>query len=71
MHGCLFRFLIWFMNQKNNFCLLTNDVETTSIWHNSLRDSTGKKVFKEYVCDLNIPRLTYNYEKQTSFSLVI
>ena len=35
------------MNQKYNSCLLTNDVETTSIWHNSLRDSTGKKVFEE------------------------
>ena len=31
----------------------------------------NKKVFKEYVCDLNIPRLTYDYEKQTSFSLDI
>ena len=30
-----------------------------------------KKVFKEYVCDLNIPRLTADYEKQTSFSLDI
>lgn len=28
-------------------CLLTNDVETTSIWHNALRDSTGEKVLKE------------------------
>ncbi len=28
-----------------------------------------KKFFKEYVCDLNIPRLTLNFEKQTSFSL--
>ena len=29
------------------YCLLTNDVETTSIWHNSLRDETGLKVLKE------------------------
>ncbi len=28
-------------------CLLTNDVETTSIWHNSLRDDTGKRVLEE------------------------
>ena len=28
-------------------CLLTNDVETTSIWHNALRDRTGEKVLKE------------------------
>ena len=33
------------MNEK--YCLLTNDVETTSIWFNSLRDETGKKVFDE------------------------
>jgi len=32
---------------KKNYCLLTNDVETTSIWFNSLRDETGWKVFKE------------------------
>ena len=32
---------------KNPYCLLTNDVETTSIWHNSLRDETGKKVLNE------------------------
>ncbi|MGK9369473.1 polysaccharide deacetylase family protein [Melioribacter sp. Ez-97] len=29
------------------FCLFTNDVETTSIWHNSLRDETGIKVYRE------------------------
>jgi peptidoglycan-N-acetylglucosamine deacetylase len=33
------------MNKK--YCLLTNDVETTSIWLNTLRDDTGWKVFKE------------------------
>nr|MDK2851504.1 peptidoglycan-N-acetylglucosamine deacetylase [Candidatus Cloacimonadota bacterium] len=32
-------------NKKN--ALLTNDVETTSIWYNSLRDETGKKVLEE------------------------
>ncbi len=32
---------------ENRFCLLSNDVETTSIWHNSLRDETGYKVYKE------------------------
>lgn len=35
------------MNNNNKYCLLTNDIETTSIWHNSLRDETGFKVFKE------------------------
>ncbi len=29
------------------YCLLSNDVETTSIWHNTLRDETGYKVLKE------------------------
>jgi len=28
-------------------CLLTNDVETTSIWFNALRDETGLKVLRE------------------------
>lgn len=32
---------------KTKYCLLSNDVETTSIWHNSLRDETGIKVYKE------------------------
>ena len=32
---------------KDKYCLLSNDVETTSIWHNSLRDETGIKVYKE------------------------
>ena len=31
----------------NKVCLLTNDVETTSIYHNSLRDATGARVLKE------------------------
>ncbi|MGZ3882622.1 MAG: polysaccharide deacetylase family protein [Bacteroidia bacterium] len=29
------------------YCLLTNDVETHSIWFNTLRDETGLKVVKE------------------------
>lgn len=29
------------------YALLTNDVETTSIWFNDLRDATGEKVLKE------------------------
>ena len=33
------------MSEK--YCLLTNDVETTSIWLNELRDNTGDKVLKE------------------------
>jgi peptidoglycan-N-acetylglucosamine deacetylase len=35
------------MNSKNRYCLLTNDVETTSIWLNTLRDKTGEKVLRE------------------------
>jgi len=30
-----------------NLAVLTNDVETTSIWFNDLRDETGEKVLKE------------------------
>ena len=41
-----------------NYCLLSNDVETTSIWHNSLRDETGLKVWKE-----GMPKLLDLYEK--------
>jgi len=41
-----------------NNCLLTNDVETTSIWHNSLRDETGKKVLEE-----GMPLLLDLYDK--------
>ena len=29
------------------YCLFTNDVETTSIWFNTLRDETGRKVLRE------------------------
>ena len=29
------------------YCLLTNDVETHSIWFNTLRDETGVKVLEE------------------------
>jgi len=32
---------------KNKYSLFTNDVETTSIWLNTLRDETGLKVLKE------------------------
>ncbi|MBN2863647.1 MAG: polysaccharide deacetylase family protein [Bacteroidales bacterium] len=37
------------MAQKhlNHFSLFTNDVETTSVWFNSLRDETGLMVIKE------------------------
>jgi peptidoglycan-N-acetylglucosamine deacetylase len=42
----------------NRSCLLTNDVETTSIWFNKLRDETGMKVMKE-----GLPLLLDIYEK--------
>ena len=42
----------------NKYCLFTNDVETTSIWYNSLRDETGLKVLKE-----GMPLLLSLYEK--------
>ena len=31
----------------NNYALFSNDVETHSIWHNTLRDQTGETVLKE------------------------
>ncbi len=40
------------------YCLLTNDVETTSIWLNTLRDETGWKVYRE-----GMPILLDIYEK--------
>lgn len=47
------------MNKKREkYCLFTNDVETTSIWHNSLRDETGKKVLEE-----GMPLLLDLYDK--------
>ena len=46
------------MKLVNKYCLLTNDVETTSIWFNKLRDKTGIKVFKE-----GMPALLDLYEK--------
>ena len=42
----------------NRYCLLTNDVETTSIWFNALRDETGWKVLNE-----GMPILLSLYEK--------
>jgi peptidoglycan/xylan/chitin deacetylase (PgdA/CDA1 family) len=40
------------------YCLLTNDVETTSIWFNSLRDETGLRVLNE-----GMPLLLDLYDK--------
>ena len=37
------------MKKKNRYALLSNDVETTSIWFNALRDQTGAKVLNEGV----------------------
>ncbi|MCA0430154.1 MAG: polysaccharide deacetylase family protein [Bacteroidetes bacterium] len=42
----------------NKCALFTNDVETTSIWFNSLRDETGRKVLNE-----GMPLLLETYEK--------
>jgi peptidoglycan/xylan/chitin deacetylase (PgdA/CDA1 family) len=46
------------MKVKQKFCLLTNDVETTSLWFNSLRPETGFKVWKD-----GMPILLDIYEK--------
>lgn len=44
--------------QKDKYSLFTNDVGTTSIWLNTLRDETGFKVLNEgmpyfYLCMKN------------------
>ena len=46
------------MNSNNKYCLITNDVETTSILNHKLRDKTG-----EYVLKQGMPRLLDLYEK--------
>ena len=43
---------------NNKYCLFSNDVETTSIWFNSLRDETGFKVYEE-----GMPRLLDIYSE--------
>lgn len=40
------------------YCLITNDVETTSLWNHELSDKTGEKVLKE-----GMPVLLELYEK--------
>ena len=45
------------MHSRNSFCLFTNDVETTSIWFNTLRDETGKKVLED-----GMPKLLELYQ---------
>ena len=42
----------------NKYCLLSNDVETTSIWFNKLRPETGLKVLRE-----GMPALLDLYQK--------
>lgn len=46
------------MPNGKKICLLTNDVETHSIWYNTLRDETGVKVLKE-----GMPKLLDIYQK--------
>lgn len=43
---------------KDRYCLITNDVETTSILNHQLRDKTGR-----YVLEQGMPRLLDLYEK--------
>ena len=44
--------------EKDRICLITNDVETTSILNHKLRDKTG-----EYVLNQGLPRLLDLYDK--------
>ena len=43
---------------KDKFCLITNDVETTSVLNHKLRDKTG-----EYVLNQGMPRLLDLYDR--------
>jgi peptidoglycan-N-acetylglucosamine deacetylase len=43
---------------KDKYCLITNDVETTSLWNHRLSDKTGEIVFKE-----GMPLLLEAYKK--------
>ena len=49
------------MKINSRYCLLTNDVETTSIWINRLRDETGERVLKEgmshHISNIETPTL--------------
>lgn len=56
------------IDELNNICLLTNDVETTSIVNGGLRPETGIKVWKE-----GMPRLLdlyAKYEVQSTFFFI-
>lgn len=44
--------------KAKKYCLITNDVETTSLWNHELSDKTGEKVLKE-----GMPVLLEYYEK--------
>jgi len=44
--------------KAKKYCLITNDVETTSLWNHELSDKTGEKVLKE-----GMPILLESYEK--------
>ena len=46
------------MKKDNRYALITNDVETTSLWHNCLRDETVPYLLKE-----GMPQLLEIYEK--------
>ena len=46
------------MSSKDNICLITNDVETTSILNHRLKDETA-----EYVLKQGMPRLLDLYER--------
>lgn len=56
---------------KTKHCLLTNDVETTSIWFNSLRDETGQKVLEEGMPILLDVYARYNVKSTFFFTAYI
>src|ERR1035437_473357 len=59
------------MSSRNSFCLFTNDVETTSIWFNTLRDETGKKVLEDGMPKLLELYQSYNIKSTFFFTRYI
>lgn len=51
--------------------LSTNDIETTSIWYNTLRDETGKKVLEEGMSALLDLYAKYNVRSTFFFTAYI
>ncbi|MEM3062761.1 MAG: polysaccharide deacetylase family protein [Nitrososphaerota archaeon] len=59
------------MSYRNVYCLLTNDVEDTSIWFNSYRDETAIKILNEGLPTLLDIYNTYNIKTTFFFTAYV